>query len=392
MSAITETLDTLPGDTARRPARRRLVGRLRGLTGTRGVRPRINPVLRRELRVRMRGKRAFVVLGVFLLVLGLATYALERVVVTTGSGSIQSFQVGQIVFAGLALLEIGLLGLVAPALTATTISAERERGTFDLLQATPLRGSSIVLGKLVAALGYAALLIVASIPMAGVVFLYGGVAPADVWATFALLGATTIAFGMVGLFFSALARRTALAVALAYTTVGVLVAGTLGAYVFLDAVEGGLSDSVQFAGQGEVMVAGNGEALPGGANAPTLPERPPRWLLALNPVAAMATLVADAIDDSPPDPFSGQPGGIAVFGEQFGFFSSDGNAGLAFDMNGNPIRVQETDQRPLWHITVALYLGLAVVLFVLTSWLVGRVGVRRRRRWGLPGRAGPASA
>ena len=352
-------------------------------------RPRLNPVLRRELRVRMRGRRAFVVLGIYLIVLGLATYGIERIVVSADGGSIQSFQVGQIVFAGLALLEIILIGMVAPALTATAISAERERGTFDLLRATPVRPTSVVIGKLIAALGYAALLIVASIPMAGVVFLYGGVAPADVWAAFALLGATTLSFGMIGMVFSALARRTALAVALAYTTAGLLVAGTLGAYVFLDAVDGGLADSVQFASPDVIRVEGGVEVGMDGniAAQPVLPKRPPRWLLALNPVASMATLVADAVDESPPNPMTGQPGGISVFGEEFGFFSSDGNGQtLAFDQNGNPILPKPTDQRPLWHITVALYAGLSVVLFAITVFLVGRGGVRRRREFRLPRR------
>src|SRR4029453_7613192 len=97
-----------------------------------------------------------------------------------------SFQVGKILFAGSATLEMILITLVTPALTATAISGERERGTFDLLRSTPVRSHTIVWGKLVAALSYAALLIVASVPFASAVFLFGGVAPSDVWVAFAL--------------------------------------------------------------------------------------------------------------------------------------------------------------------------------------------------------------
>ena len=357
------------------------------------ARPRANPILRRELRVRMRGRRAFLVLGLYLFLLGLVTYAIEQVLVhADGAFQLQSFQVGQILFAGLALFEITLLIFVAPALTATAISAERERGTLDLLRATPVRPRTIVWGKLIAALGYAALLIVASVPLASVVFLFGGVAPVDVWAVFALLGVTTVAFGMLGLFCSALARRTGLAAVLAYVTAAGVVVGTLALYVFLDAVDGGLVDRGTFGDPipadmgvrvaqggagiaGEVVVAATGQVVTADTS------EPPRLLLALNPVLAMASLVGDAIDETPADPWSGRQGGIPVFGDWLEFFRV-GDAAFSqpvFDSMGRQVVPQPIDERPLWHLTIALYGGATVVLFLATVGLVARAAGHRWR-------------
>ena len=370
-----------------RPAGGSRFGRLRGLIR----RPRANPVLRRELRVRMRGRRAFIVLGIYLLLIGLVTYATEQVLVhADDSYQLQSFQVGQILFAGLALFEITVLIFVAPALTATAISAERERGTFDLLRATPIRPRTIVWGKLVAALGYAGLLIVASIPMASAVFLFGGVAPTDVWATFVLLGVTTLAFGMLGLFCSALARRTGLAAVLAYVTAATLVVGTIGLYVFLDAVHGGLVDTATFggaipadAGMKPVPVQGGVEFV-SAQSAVGNTDDPPRLLLALNPVLAMASLVADAVDESPYDPWTGRSSGVPVFGDWLEFLRvGDVGAGdqLRFDQMGRPIAAEPVDEEPLWHLTVLVYGGATVVLFLATVWLVARSA---GHRWRLP--------
>ena len=74
--------------------------------------------------------------------------------------SMTSAPVGKLFFAAVTAVELGLICLLAPALTADLISGERERQTLDLLLVTPLSRRQIVVGKLVAALGSLMLLIV----------------------------------------------------------------------------------------------------------------------------------------------------------------------------------------------------------------------------------------
>ena len=97
----------------------------------------------------------------------------------------------------------------------------------DLLVTTPLSTLGIVVGKLVSALAWVLMLIVASVPLMSLVFVFGSVGPEDVIRAYVLL--FTLAFGMgsVGLFLSALVRRTQAATVLASVVVLVFALGTI---------------------------------------------------------------------------------------------------------------------------------------------------------------------
>ncbi len=350
---------------------------------TERLRPRANPVLRRELRVRMRGRRAFIVLGAYLLLIGSIVFAIQRVLVMDESGGrLQSFQVGQILFAAFTLVEMSLLALIAPALTATAICGEREHGTFDLLRATPVRAHTIVWGKLLAALSYAALLIVASIPIASAVFLFGGVSPADVWTAFALLAVTTLAFGLLGLCCSALVRKTGLASVLAYVVTVAVIVGSVGTYIFLDALEGGIVDNEVFSEPAVVIAEGGGDVVTQAQSSEgrDSTDDQARFLLAVNPMMAMASLLAESIDQSPSDPWGGQATSVAVVGDALQFFRVGDAAfsGVQFDMRGRPIPVETVELAPLWHTTLRIYSVASVVLLFLTTFLVSRMDGRSR--------------
>jgi ABC-type transport system involved in multi-copper enzyme maturation permease subunit len=386
MSAPTIETAT-PFDTG--PARATDAARRKLPYWSKSLRLRANPVLRRELRVRMRGRRAFVVLGTYLLLVGAIVFGIHRILVSDESGGrLQSFQVGQLLFAAFTLVEMSLLALIAPALTATAISGEREGGTFDLLRATPVRAHTIVWGKLLAALGYAALLIVASIPIASAVFLFGGVSPEDVWTAFLLLIVTTVTFGLLGLFCSALVRTTGFASVLSYVLTVAVVVGSVGTYVFLDAIDGGLVDNQSFQQQA-VVVNGGAQAVAaeagGSGDSSSEPDRELRLLLSVNPIMAMASLLADSIDQSPADPWSGPSRSMTVLDDWLEFVRVGDSAfgDFAFDMQGRPIPVERSDEDPLWHDTLWIYGAASFVLFVGTTALVATSGGSTRRPWGL---------
>src|SRR5262245_29005625 len=89
----------------------------------------------KELRGRVRGRRAFVVLTFYLLFLGLFAWAWELVAerayvqnasLQGGSAAFASAQVGQEVFGALVLVMTLLVVFLAPAFTSGAISLERE--------------------------------------------------------------------------------------------------------------------------------------------------------------------------------------------------------------------------------------------------------------------------
>jgi hypothetical protein len=99
----------------------------------------VNPIVIKELMSRMRGVRAFALLTGVLLLLAGVSYTLYRIVLATTRHPIASIgpEVGQTLFVGLTLVELLMICLVTPAITAGAVSGERERLTLELHEQEP---------------------------------------------------------------------------------------------------------------------------------------------------------------------------------------------------------------------------------------------------------------
>lgn len=247
MSDVTEpTLDTNPGDIApvepapapvsvssarghRGPASSGLLLRTAGGIGAVGV---------KELRGRMRGRRAFAILSGYLILLAAFAWMVELMMERTystsfgGSAAFATAAIGQGIFAAVLMLETLVVVFLATMATAGAISLEREKQTLEMLAATPITSFAIVLGKLLSALIYVWLLIAASIPLTAIVFVFGGVAPDDLVRGYIVLIVTALGFGAFGLFCSSLVKRTQAATAIALFGVLTISMGTLFVIVF----------------------------------------------------------------------------------------------------------------------------------------------------------------
>jgi ABC-type transport system involved in multi-copper enzyme maturation permease subunit len=221
-------------------------------------------VLFKEFAVQMRGSRAAILIGVYVglaivagrLLYGLVTAELDR------GAPLLAAQVGQVIFIGLSLGLQTLITFMAPATTVNAISSEHERGTYSLLLTTPLAPIQLVAGKLVAALAFLLVLLVSALPVYGVVLLFGGVEPADIVRVSGVLLVTAITGCVFGLFCSAVTRQTYSATLLCYALLVSLVGGTL------------------FAANVWSLVNSLGAA--------------PPWIVAANPLSAMASALAPA--------------------------------------------------------------------------------------------------
>ena len=142
----------------------------------------MNPVIGRELTERMRGLRAFVALSIFVLLLTLTAF-----LVFEGSQAGQSSfdlaertRAGRLVFESVVLVMTVLVLFFVPGVAAGAIAGERERQTLATLQVTLLRPRSIIAGKIVAALAYLVLLVVASLPVLAAAYVLGGIRVTDI--------------------------------------------------------------------------------------------------------------------------------------------------------------------------------------------------------------------
>ncbi len=73
-----------------------------------------------------------------------------------------------------------MLIFIMPALTAGSISGERERQTLDILLTTTMKPSEIIWGKLLSSFSTMFLMVVSSFPLLAVSFVYGGIMIHDV--------------------------------------------------------------------------------------------------------------------------------------------------------------------------------------------------------------------
>ncbi len=177
---------------------------------------RLNPVMIKELRGRMRGIRGFAIITIFLTLMSFFTILLYLLRVPAG-GVVVTGDLGRELFIGVLFIELMLIIFIVPALTAGAITTERERKTYDLLQTTLITKATFVVGKLESALGYIVLLLLSAIPLQSIAFLFGGVSEAELILALLVLLVSAVALGAFGMFFSSITERTLAATIRAYT-------------------------------------------------------------------------------------------------------------------------------------------------------------------------------
>lgn len=191
-----------------------------------------NPVLDRELKERLRTRRATIVITVYLAILALILYAIYRAEAGSqpeffgGPVASQAAVVGRNLFDAMVLVMLTPVLFIVPGLTADALTGERERQTLVPLQVTLLRPRSIVLGKVLASLAFVSLLVIATLPLLGISFVLGGVSVGQVARAVAAVLATGVVLASLAVCCSSIARRTQGAMILAYGTALFLAVGT----------------------------------------------------------------------------------------------------------------------------------------------------------------------
>ena len=177
---------------------------------------RLNPVMVKELRGRMRGVRGFAIITIFLTLMSFFTILLYLLQVPRG-GVVVTGELGRQLFIGVLFIELMLIIFIVPALTAGAITTERERKTYDLLQTTLITKATFVVGKMQSALGYIVLLLLSAIPLQSIAFLFGGVSEQELILALLVLLVSAITLGAFGMFFSSITERTLAATIRSYT-------------------------------------------------------------------------------------------------------------------------------------------------------------------------------
>ena len=129
---------------------------------------------------------------------------------------------------------IGFLMLVflMPALTAGSISGERERQTLDIMMTTMVSRWDIVSGKLLSSLAVMFLVIISMFPVLALAFVYGGISWLDVGILMICFFTSALLTGAIGIFCSALFKRSIISTVVAYSLTALLSLGNFLIFFF----------------------------------------------------------------------------------------------------------------------------------------------------------------
>ena len=194
-----------------------------------------NPILIKEMRTRMRGTRAFLVLTGYVLTLSVIV-SLIYIVLHKNAPTTVVNQAGSVLTPVLIYVQMGLICLIAPTFAASAISSEREQQTFDLLVASLARPSTILFGKLGAALSYLFLTLFGSLPLIALTYSLGGVALRDIAIAYLVMVVSGITFCSMSFLWSTLIRRGVLAQLTSLISVIFLVAAMPALALFFSAL------------------------------------------------------------------------------------------------------------------------------------------------------------
>jgi len=227
----------------------------------------INPVLNKEIKLRFRSFKNFLGIFLFLAICGAVCLAFIYIETQFSHDGFTASD-SRNLFILLSMGQLGLIVFITPGLTAGAISGEREKQTLNIMLTTQQSSTSIILSKLFSSILFLLLMLVASLPLYSIVFLYGGVSPQMVFVVFGYLLLTMITIGSIGIMFSTVIKRTIISTITTYGVMLFLMLGTLILFVIVLRLVMGFSQGPPGMGQ---------------SNQSTLPY----FVLILNPVVSL---------------------------------------------------------------------------------------------------------
>jgi ABC-2 type transport system permease protein len=190
----------------------------------------MNPMIRKELRQRMRERRSWVLPSLYLAALG-AAVVLAYFFSTEGfafqmDAELQGAQVGVATFLTIAYTQMALLLLLAPVFSAGSLTIEKEQRTLAMLLTSLLSPAEIWVGKFVSAMLFTTLLLLSGLPVLSLAVSLGGIGPEDLVRATSMTLLVLASMSAIGLYFSSIFRRSVHSTAVSYAAVIALTAIT----------------------------------------------------------------------------------------------------------------------------------------------------------------------
>ncbi|MCR5281926.1 MAG: ABC transporter permease subunit [Lachnospiraceae bacterium] len=155
----------------------------------------------------------------------------------SSGGNARMFSRFVAMFPSVSIAELVMVALVIPVLTASAISGEKERQTFDILLTTEITPFRIVTGKLGSAVIQIMMFVVVSIPIMAMGFTIGGVSWWALLLYLALALVLAVFEGAIGIFCSSFCKKSITAIIMSYVFLAFFYGAT-----FLPLIAGAIMD------------------------------------------------------------------------------------------------------------------------------------------------------
>jgi len=193
----------------------------------------MNPVFRKDILSLLRLKRVAAIQVFFIGALALLVITtwpqggvMGGTVAMEGQAASQRTAQDQLLL-GLIVGQIVLLVLFVPGIAAVSLSGEREANTLEMLYASRLSATQIIIGKVLSAIGYPLLLLISGLPFVALLNFRGEVDYMTLSWAYLILVVSAIFLAMVSLTISAICKQSATALVISYVLVLVLCGGVL---------------------------------------------------------------------------------------------------------------------------------------------------------------------
>ena len=181
-----------------------------------------NPVYIKEIRV---SNRIFLIFNGLLAIMGL--YVFGKIIRGMNQNDMVNYSMILELYRILVTMECGMILLILPGLTAGSISGERERRTFDSMVGSMLSPLSIILGKLMSVMATVFILLISSLPVLSLVFIFGGIRYTDIFLSFGGMFVLAFYIASAGICFSSWGSRSLVSAIVSYAFLFLVTGGTV---------------------------------------------------------------------------------------------------------------------------------------------------------------------
>ncbi len=205
-----------------------------------------NAVLYKEMTIDMKRPKIMIIMlliNIFLVPISLSFFL--GIMISSFEASC-SYRVLAWYLIAMVFVEATLLLFLTPAITAGSVSLEKERQTLDVLLTTRMTPWEIIKGKYGSDFIFLALMVISTFPLLAIVFIYGGIS----FFQLIYIGLVLLVFiGFIscfGIFFSALTKNTIVSVILTYLFLMIYISVTLSTPFVIQSVIAAINSSLYY--------------------------------------------------------------------------------------------------------------------------------------------------